>query len=54
MKMSKENYLKFREFYRFTCKTATDADMEIIFKALAMVAQSMKDYIAANDKNGKN
>ena len=46
MKMSQENYLKFKEFFDYTVENADDLDMEIIFSSLATTAKHMAELQA--------
>ena len=46
MKMSQENYLKFKEFFDYTVENASDADMMIIFTSIAIAAQKMAELQA--------
>lgn len=54
MKMSKENYEKFKDFYDYTVENATDEDMKIIFMSIAIAAKKMTKVLAENKENGKN
>ena len=49
MKMSQENYLKFKDFFDYTVENASDADMIIIFTSIAVAAQKMAE-LQAQDK----
>lgn len=49
MKLSQENYEKFKEFYEYTVEHANDNDIEIIFMAITAAAKHMEEL----HKNGE-
>ena len=53
MRMSKENFEKFRNFYNITIRYATDADMEILFAALKVLQKSTKEIAEEVKKANK-
>ena len=49
--MSKQNFLKFRKFYRLTVEKASDDDMQVIFAALATVCAKMVQELSKEKKD---
>ena len=49
MKMSQENYEKFKEFYEYTVEHANDNDIEIIFMAIVAASKKMAE-LQKNDE----
>lgn len=47
--MSRENYLKFKEFYRATIEGASDCDMEMFFAMLEVLARKLRELAKEGD-----
>lgn len=50
MKMSIENYKKFKWFYDYTLENATDRDIEVIFYAIAHAAEILNSSVKKEKK----